>query len=102
MPELVGAIEVMVRRHALNGRAPSAAFMSHSLGTGPPQLRGTAAARPALSSPCRCVMLGYHAAVATRAPGLVAASLFADPICFLLHERDVLHNFLYEARASLP
>jgi len=52
MPELVGAVEVMVRRHALNGRAPSAAFMSHSLGTGPLQLRGAAAARPALSSPC--------------------------------------------------
>uniref|UniRef100_A0A7S3W261 AB hydrolase-1 domain-containing protein n=2 Tax=Emiliania huxleyi TaxID=2903 RepID=A0A7S3W261_EMIHU len=78
MPELVGAVEVMVRRHALNGRAPSAAFMSHSLGT------------------------GYHAAVATRAPGLVAASLFADPICFLLHERDVLHNFLYEVAPLRP
>ena len=34
-------------------------------------------------------------------PRLVAAAVFSDPICFLLHQRDVLYAFLYRT-AQVP
>jgi len=61
----------MLRLRASPAAAPRAAFLGHSLGT------------------------ALLASLVKASPRLVAASLLADPICFLLYQRDVVHNFLY-------
>lgn len=71
--DFVDAVAALTERHAAAGAAPVAAFAAHSLGT------------------------AYLAAVQKARPELVAAASFLDPICFLLHERDVVTNFLYAA-----
>ena len=66
------AIVAMIARHSSNSRSsPRAAFLAHSLGT------------------------AVFASLCKAHPTVIGPSLLADPICFLLYRRDVLHNFLY-------
>ena len=78
--ELVAALAALTRRHRAAGAPPcqGAAFVAHSLGT------------------------AYLAALLKAEPRCVAAACFADPICFLLHQRDVLHNFFYARPRLAP
>ena len=69
--ELVEALAQLVARHSPTPDAPRAGFLAHSLGT------------------------ATLAALLKRRPEVCAAASFCDPICFLLHQRDVLYNFMY-------
>jgi len=71
--ELVEALALLVARHSPTPDAPRAGFLAHSLGT------------------------AALAALLKRRPEVCAAASFVDPICFLLHRRDVLFNFMYAA-----